>query len=160
MAGLWFSPVVADELPDFRRALDEARRVSYKDWQQAQELLDHIAPLIEQAEPREFVDFQLLQARHDVLADRTEEGLARATELLSLDLADDQRLRVLQFSANVGVLLRRYESAFASLSEALSIDVGLEDPTPRIATLNMAAYMPGRVGEYERGIEYGAPGLA
>lgn len=154
-SALWVSTVMASDLPDFRRTLDEARRVSDQDWQQAQMLLDELAPVIDRAGQREYVDFHLLQARHRVLADRSEEALARTRELLALDLPDDQRLRALQFSANIGVLLRRYEAAFGALSEALAIEVDPENPAPRVSTLNMAAYMFGRVGEHERGIDYG-----
>jgi diguanylate cyclase (GGDEF)-like protein len=155
------SAPLAAQLPDFRAVLDEAREVSYQaHWREAQAMLDELAPFIDQAELREYADFQLLQARHLVLDDRTEEGLELAEALLERDLAADQRLRVLQFRANIAVLLRRYEAAFESLGEALSIEVDVDDPEPVIATLNMAAYMLGRVGEYELGIEYGERALA
>ena len=149
------------ELPDFRGILDQAREASYRDhWQRAQTMLEELAPLIDQAGQREQVDFHLLEARHLVLADRSEEGLARVAEVLTLDLPDDQRLRALQLSANVGVLLRQYERAFEYLGEALAIRVDPEDPAPRIASLNMASYMLGRVGEFEMGLEYGLQALA
>ena len=147
--------------PDFRAVLDEAERVSYQaHWRDAQALLDEIAPAIDEADLREYADFQLLQARHLVLDDRTEEGLALAQTLLQRDLSPDQRVRALQFSANIAVLLRRYESAFESLGEALSIETEVDDPEAVIAILNIAAYMFGRVGEYELGIEYGERALA
>lgn len=149
------------QLPDFRTVLDEARVVSYQEhWREAQAMLDELAPFIEQANLPEYADFQLLQARHLVLDDRTEEGLALAETLLARDLPADRRLRALQFRANIAVLLRRYEAAFQSLGEALSIEVNVDDPEPVIATLNMAAYMLGRVGEYGLGIEYGERALA
>jgi diguanylate cyclase (GGDEF)-like protein len=149
------------ELPDFRAVLDEAREISYQQhWGEAQDLLDEISATIDQAPLREYADYQLLQARHLVLNDRTEESVVLVDALLERDLAPDQRLRALQFRANAGVLLRQYESAFASLSEALSIDIDLDDPAPVVATLNMAAYMLGRVGEYALGIEYGERSLA
>lgn len=162
VAILCLSGAVAAAPADFRGSLDEARSISYRDWHQAQVLLDELAPLIDQAELREYVDFHLLQARHLVLADRSEEALARVDGLLALELPDDQRLRALQLSANIGVLLRRYEGAFDSLGQALSIEVDQQDPAARISTLNMAAYMFGRVGEYGRGMDYGerALGLA
>ncbi|MBB6088261.1 GGDEF domain-containing protein [Wenzhouxiangella marina] len=160
-AAMLVSQALAEGEPDIRAILDQAREISYHaHWQEAQALLDELAPFIDQAELREYADFQLLQARHLVLDDRTEEALALAGVLLERDLPTDQRLRALQFRANVGVLLRRYETAFESLSEALNIDVDLEDPAPVIATLNMAAYMFGRVGEHELGIEYGEQALA
>ncbi|MFP4208414.1 MAG: diguanylate cyclase [Wenzhouxiangella sp.] len=160
---LWAAPVLGQALPDFRAVLDQAREISYQQhWRAADGLLDELAPLIGQADLREYVDFHLLRARHLVLDDQVDEALAMAEELLKLDLAAGQRLRALQFRANVGVLLRRYEAAFESLSEALAIEVDPDDPAPMIATLNMAAYMLGRVGEYDLGIEYGerALGLA
>lgn len=173
-AGGWFNlkPVLAGLLliflsdgvvaePDLRSRLDEARRVSYQEhWQQAQAMLDELAERIDPSDLREYADFHLLEARHLVLADREEEALQRAAELLEMDLADDQRLRALQFSANVGVLLRQYERAFEYLGRALAIRVELEDPAPQIATFNMASYMFGRVGEYERGIRYGERAVA
>ena len=158
---VWGSAPLAAQSPDFRAVLDEAREVSYQaHWRDAQAMLDELAPFIDQADLPEYADFQLLQARHLVLDDRTEAGLALAESLLARDLAPEQRLRALQFRANIAVLLRRYESAFESLGEALSIEIDVDDPEPVIATLNMAAYMFGRVGEYELGIEYGERALA
>lgn len=147
--------------PDLRAKLDRAREVSYQQhWQQAQGLLDELAPLMAGAEIRDQADFHLLEARHLVLADRSHEGLERALWLLGLDLPTVQRERTLQFAANISVLLRRYEEAFGFLGEALAIEPDPNDPLPRVATLNMAAYMFGRVGEYETGIELGEQAVA
>jgi diguanylate cyclase (GGDEF)-like protein len=155
------SLAIAQALPDFRATLDDAREISYQaHWRDAQVLLDELAPVIDQAELREYADFQLLQARHLVLDDHTEEGLALAEALLERDLAPDQRLSALQFVANIAVLLRRYESAFEALGEALVIENDVDDPEAVIATLNIAAYMFGRVGEHALGIEYGERALA
>ncbi len=151
----------AAQTPDFSAVLAEAREVSYHGhWRDAQALLDELAPYVDQAELRDYADFQLLQARHFVLDDRTEQGLALAESLLERNLATDQRVQALQFRANIAVLLRRYEAAFESLGEALRLQAELEDPSPQMATLNMAAYMLGRVGEYERGADYGEEALA
>jgi len=145
---------------EVRAVLDRAREVSYQQhWRDAQAMLDEIAPAIDPSNLTEWADFELLQARHLVLADNNSEALERVETLLDLDIPPDRRLRALQLKANVAVLLRRYEPAFESLSEALNIDVDLEDPEPLVATLNMAAYMFGRVGEYELGLEYGERAL-
>jgi len=155
------SPSVTAQPPDTRALLDEAREISYQaHWREAQAILDQLAPYIDQAGLREYADYQLLQARHLALDDQTEQSLALADQLLERNLEPDQRLRALQFRANIAVLLRRYEVAFESLSEALDIEVDVDDPQPVIATLNMAAYMFGRAGEYERGAEYGQRALA
>ncbi|MDT8409276.1 MAG: GGDEF domain-containing protein [Wenzhouxiangellaceae bacterium] len=139
-----------------RQRLDHAREISYRQhWQQAQTLLDELAPHVDSFEPREFVDFHLLEARHLSLADRSREALERAAMLLERPLAGEQRLKVLQFSANMAVLLREYEVAFEHLLDALTIESGIKDPAAGIATYNMAAYMFGKVGEHERAIEYG-----
>ncbi len=158
---LHWSIVTADEPQDVRAALDRAVEVSYQDhWRNAQALLDDLAPLIDQAELREYADFHLLEARHLALADRSREGLDRAMSLLELDLPTGQRLRALQFAANISVLLRRYEAAFEFLGEGLQLDPQTDDTGPRIATFNMAAYMFGRVGEHQAGIEFGELALA
>ena len=150
------TPLLANALPDFRDTLDRARELNDQaHWRHAQVLLDELAPFIDQAELREYADFQLLQARHFVLDDRYEEGLELIESLLERELPADQRVRALQFRANVTVVLRRYEAAFESLSKALSIELDGDDPVSEIETLNMAAYMLGRVGEHEMGIEYG-----
>lgn len=165
-AAIWLSVAAAtaafgQQGPDVRAVLDEAREVSYQQhWRDAQRMLDEIEPFIDQARLREYADFHLLEARHLVLADRSEEGLARAEALLELELDPDQRLRALQFGANIGVLLREYERAFQFLGQALAVAPEVEDPAPRSATLNMASYMFGRVGEHERGIEYGRRAVA
>ena len=155
-------PVAAVAEPrDLTEALDEAHRVSYEaHWRQAQALLDELAPRIDRSDVRTYADFHLLEARHLVLADRSAEGLDRAVGLLKLDLPDDQRLRALQFAANIGVLLRHYESAFEFLGEALAIAPDADNPAARAATLNMAAYMFGRVDEHEAGIGFGEESLA
>ncbi|NKI34067.1 diguanylate cyclase [Wenzhouxiangella sp. XN79A] len=161
LALLAVSASLAAQDPDFRAVLDEAREISYHaHWREAQALLDDLAPSIDQAELREYADFQLLQARHYVLDDRTEEGLAVAEALLERALDPDQRVQALQFRANIAVLLRRYEAAFESLSEAIRIQAELDDPEASIATLNMAAYMLGRVGEYDLGADYGEHALS
>ncbi len=155
----------ATDLPaqpsDIRAVLDRAREVSYHEhWVEAQAMLDEIASEMDPTKLTEWADFELLQARHLILADRKEEALARVEALLDLDPPPDRRIRALQLRANVAVLLRRYEPAFESLSEALSIDVDLDDPAPLVGTLNMAAYMLGRVGEHDRGLEYGERALS
>ncbi|OAB59162.1 hypothetical protein AY599_05500, partial [Leptolyngbya valderiana BDU 20041] len=158
LALIWLcvSAALSDELPDFRTLLDEAREVSeHNHWREAQVLLDELEPHIAQAGLREYVDFQLLQARHRILDDHYEDGLALIDELLSRNPDPDQRVRALQLKANVAVVLSHYEDAFESLSEALGIELEGDDPVPMIETLNMAAYMLGRVDEYELGVEYG-----
>lgn len=138
------------------QALLDARHVSYTEsWQAAQLLLDEMASDLDDFEPRAFADFHLLEARHLTLADRSPEALDRAAMLLELPLDDDQRLRALQFGANVAVLLRQYEIAFEYLMQALVLAPDVDDPAASMATHNMAGYMFGRVGEHERAIEYG-----
>jgi diguanylate cyclase (GGDEF)-like protein len=152
---------LAAQAVDIRAVLDQAREVSYQQhWRDAQAMLDEIASAIDPSNLPQWADFELLQARHLVLADRNEEALERIEALLELEIPAEQRLQALQLRANVAVLLRRYEPAFESLSEGLNIEVDLEDPEPLVATLNMAAYMLGRVGEYGLGLEYGERALA
>ncbi|MCA1779323.1 MAG: GGDEF domain-containing protein [Xanthomonadaceae bacterium] len=144
-----------------RQQLDQARVVSYTEhWQDAQAILDELGPQLDAFELPEFVDFHLLEARHLVLADRSLEALERATMLLERPLKDDQRLRVLQFMANTGVLLRDYETAFDSLLNALQIEPRVDDPVAGISTYNMAAYMFGKVGEHERAMQYGQEAIS
>lgn len=146
---------------DFKDVLEEARQISRAGhWRDAQVLLDELAPQLDEASPRDYASFQLLQARFFVLDDRTEEALRLAEALLERNLDLDQHLWTLQFHANTAVLLRRYEDAFESLREALRIQAELDDPSEAMATLNMAAYMLGRVGEYESGAAYGEQALA
>lgn len=159
VAASGFQVAEANPGPDarsIREQLDEARDISYRQhWQDAQALLDELAPRVDSFGPREFADFHLLEARHLSLAGRSREALERAAMLLERPLPDDQRLKVLQFSANMGVLLRDYEVAFEHLLDALTIEADLEDRAAGMATYNMAAYMFGKVGEHERGIDYG-----
>ncbi len=146
---------------DLRAALDNAREVSYtQSWRDAQVLLDELAPLIDQADVREFTDFHLLEARHLALQDRSDEALNRADMLLDLDLEADQLLQVRQFSANIAVLLRDYELAFDHLLNALMLESELDDPAAALGTYNMASYLFGRVDEHDQAIEYGERALA
>ncbi len=144
-----------------RALLDRAREISYtRHWSEAQALLDELAPRVDQLQRREFVDFHLLEARHLALADRTEEALARAAMLLALELDVDQHIQLRQFSANIAVLLRRYELAFDHLLNALALEPDLDDPFSALGTFNMAAYLLGRVDEYEQAINYGERAVA
>lgn len=145
---------------DVTEQLARAHQISFgQSWQDAQEILDHLAPEVETFELREFAEFHLLEARHLSLADRSKEALTRMEMLLELPLDDDQRLRALQFSANVAVLLRDYELAYSQLRGALGLAESVDDPTASMATYGMAAYMFGRVGAHERAIEYGQLGV-
>ncbi len=138
------------------RLLEEIREVSYtRHWHKAQEMLDEIADEVENFPLRQQVEFHLLEARHLTLDDRSHEALALAGELLELPINEDQRLRILQFAANVAVLLREYETAFEHLLEALAVEPEVEDPGAVIDTYNMAGYMFGRVGEHARATVYG-----
>lgn len=118
-------------------------------------MLDELAPHVDSFRQPEFVDFHLQEARHLALAGRSREALDRAAMLLERSLAPDQRLRTLQFSANIAVLLRDYETAFDHLISALEFEEQVDDPVATIATYNMASYMFGKVGEHDRAIEYG-----
>ncbi len=152
---------LARSTPALSELLEEIRYISYtRHWQEAQARLDELAARVEQAGQRDQVEFHLLEARHLILADQSHVALECLASLLELDLPDDQRLRVLQLSANVSVLLRLYERGFEYLGEALSLAVDPGAPEPRMATLNLASYMLGRVGEVDRGIEYGESALA
>lgn len=136
--------------------LEEVRRIGHQEgWQQAQARLDRLSPFFEQATPRELAEFDLLEARHLALAGEPEAALDRVEGLLDGDLDPDQRLRALDFSANMSVLLRHYEHAFGYLNEALAIPLQADQAALRVGTLNIASYMLGRVGEFQRGIEYG-----
>lgn len=151
------------ERSDIAGKLDEIRTVSYeRHWQEAQAMLDELASDVDHWPQRERVEFYLLEARHLALDDRSEQALALAVDLLLEPLDDDQRLRILQFCANIAVLLRDYELAFDYLRRALGIEAAVDDPVARNGTLNMASYLYGRVGEYERAIDYGqrAAGIA
>lgn len=147
--------------PSLSELLEEARHISLtRHWQEAQNRLDELADRLEQAEQRDRVEFHLLEARHLILADQSRAALERLAGLLELELPDDQRLRALQLGANVSVLLRQYERGFEYLGEALSLAVDPGAAEPRIATLNLASYLLGRVGEVGRGIEHGEAALA
>jgi diguanylate cyclase (GGDEF)-like protein len=161
---LWLTASVAAQVTvsdnpterEIREILDRARDVSYKEhWRDAQTILDELAPHVEDFSRSAFVDYHLLEARHLTLADQQREALERAAMLLELDLDPGERLRVLQFSANVAVLLRDYETAFDHLIAAIELGDLVEDPAKTMSTYNMAAYMFGKVGEIERAIEYG-----
>lgn len=141
---------------EVREVLDHARDISYKEhWRDAQAILDKLAPHVEGFSRSAFVDFHLLEARHLTLADQQREALDRASMLLELELDPGERLRVLQFSANVAVLLRDYETAFDHLIAAIELGDRVDDPAKTMSTYNMAAYMFGKVGEIERAVEYG-----
>jgi diguanylate cyclase len=161
IAFLFVSTAIASAGPTgeaaaIREMLAEAVEVSYsQSWQEAQAMLDVLAPGVDDFEPRAFTEFHLLEARHLTLADRSQEALARIAMLLARPMDDDQRLRALQLGANVAVLLREYEIAFEYLMEALLLAAQVEDAAASMATYNMAGYMFGRVGEHERAIEYG-----
>lgn len=157
-------PLAAEKpVDDTARLLAEIREVSYtRHWQEAQAMLDEIADRVDSFALRQQVEFHLLEARHLSLGDQSRKALERAVALLELPLDDDQRLRTLQFAANVAVLLREYEVAYEYLLDALGVEAGgdVGDSEAVIDTYNMAGYMFGRVGEYERAVVYGRRSVA
>lgn len=139
-----------------REQLERARIVSYTDhWQDAQAILDELAPRVDEFELRDFAAFHLQEARHLALDDRPQEALERTRMVLDKPLDDDQRLRALQLAAHAAVVLRDYEIAFDKLMAALEIEPRVDDPVAGISTFNMATHLFGRVGQHERAIEYG-----
>ncbi len=141
---------------NLRAELDRLRAMTLTtSWRDIQVLLDELAPLIEQADVREWADYHLLLARNLTLMDRSPDALELLAEIMARDISDDQRLRALQLAANVAVLLRAYEQAFEFLLAALEKEARLEGPPPELRTYGLAAYMFGRVGELERAIDYG-----
>lgn len=161
LCGSLFASAAAQGPGDARALLDEAREISYtRHWSEAQQRLDELAPLLDQLDLREFVDFHLLEARHLALGDDTRAALARGAMLLDLELDVDQRLQALQFSANIAVLLREYEQAFEYLLNALALEDQLDDPVAALGTFNMATYLFGRVDETEQAIAYGERAIA
>ena len=144
-----------------REQLERARTISYTDhWQDAQAILDELAPRIGEFELRDFAAFHLQEARHLVMDDRPQEALERARMVLEKPLDDDQRLRALQLAAHSAVVLRDYETAFEKLMAALAIEPRVDDPVAGISTFNMATHMFGRVGQHERAIEYGQEAIS
>lgn len=139
-----------------REQLERARTISYtRHWQEAQAILDELAPRVDEFELRDFAAFHLQEARHLVLDDRSREALERVRMVLEKPLDDDQRLRALQLAAHTAVVLRDYETAFDKLMAALLVEPRVDDPVAGISTFNMATHMFGRVGEHERALEYG-----
>lgn len=154
-----FSPAVqADQLPEDAVAdlLEEIREISYtRHWREAQAMLDDIDSEVEDWPLHHQASFHLLEARHLTLDDRSGEALERVAYLLEQPLDSVQRLHALQLAANVAVLLREYENAFEYLLDALAVEGKVDDPMAVMDTYNMAGYMFGRVGEYDRAIVYG-----
>lgn len=133
-----------------------ARELSFSEsWQKARPMLDEIAPLISPDRVREYAEFQLLRARHETLAGKSQAAIRRMEQLLDFDLPDDQRSQALHAIAHASVLLRDYERAFDGLDRALALDPDEIDNEHRIPILNMAAYMFGRVGETDRALKHG-----
>lgn len=160
----WLSATVAlpawgqepDEPTSVREQLERARTVSYSEhWQDAQAMLDELAPRVDEFALRDFAAFHLQEARHLVLDDRAREALERVRMVLEKPLDDDQRLRALQLAAHSAVVLRDYETAFEDLMAALAVEPRVDDPAAAVPTFNMATHLFGRVGQHDRAIEYG-----
>jgi len=144
---------VAEEPAD---TLALARELSYSEsWQRARPLLDEIEPMISRDRLREYAEYQLLRARHAMLAGDSEAAIGRIERVLDSALPNDQRSQALHAIAHASVLLRDYERAFEALDRALSPELEGIDSEYRIPILNMAAYMFGRVGETERALQQG-----
>ena len=148
---------LAREADDYLRSeLDRARELSRTvGWQEIETILVELEPLLDQARLREYADFYLLRARNLVLDDHSREALDLADYLLAMEIDPDQRLRALQFAANIAVLLREYEQAFEFLLAALDQEAAMSGSPTELSTHALAAYMFGRVGELDRAIEYG-----
>jgi len=149
------------EVESVREQLERARTVSYTDhWQDAQAILDELAPRVDEFELRDFAAFHLQEARHLAMDDRAQEALERLEMVLERPLDDDQRLRALQLAAHSAVVLRDYETAFDKLMAALVLEPRVDDPAAGISTFNMATHLFGRVGQHELAIEYGQEAIS
>ena len=156
MAATGYDPSTAGVAEEPADTLALARELSYSEsWQQARPLLDEIEPMISRDRLREYAEYQLLRARHAMLAGDSEAAIARIERLLDSSLPNDQRSQALHAIAHASVLLRDYARAFDALDRALSPELEGIDSEHRIPILNMAAYMFGRVGETERALQQG-----
>jgi diguanylate cyclase (GGDEF)-like protein len=150
----------ADDASDpvnLQQELDRAAELNITaPWQESQVILDELEPFLDQATPDQFATHQLLHIRNLALAGDMESGLELTDELLSQQaIPDYQRLNALLRGANLAMLARQHERAFAYLNEALDLEPEVDHPDLPTDVFSLAAQMLANVGEFERSIEYG-----
>lgn len=125
-------------------------------WPESQEILDELRPHLDIATDAQRARFAYLDIRNQTLSGDLVGALDRVHEVLDRDLPAQWRLRLLRLGANIAVLARRFEDTFSLLGAALdSLARDPGDHRDDEGVYSLASYVYTRVGQVERGLEYG-----
>lgn len=146
----------ASENNEFARKLEKATELNVTaPWQESQELLDEIEPLLDQATPNQYATFQQLTIRNLALDGNVHEALELTDKLLDRDIPTHQRLNAFLRGANLAMLAHEYEEAFGYLDRALELEPAVDYSKMDADAFSVATEMLATVGELDRAIEYG-----
>lgn len=150
------SGILRGEEGSLARLLESAARVHVTaPWEESDAILDRVEPLLEEASEEQLAHYLIMRARNVGLAGNLRAGLDKIPRILSLDISQGRRLRVLSLGANLAMLLRQYELAFDYLNRALALEPEVFSPEKRVILFNQAAQMHIEVGELDRARAYG-----
>ncbi|MFU8878670.1 MAG: diguanylate cyclase, partial [Wenzhouxiangellaceae bacterium] len=124
-------------------------------WPESQNILDDLRPHLRLASREQYAQFVYLNARNQSLSGDLAGALDQVQRALEQDPPGDWRLRLNRLGANIAVIARRFEDAFAMLGDALAL---LEQPRPDgrdEGVYSLASYVYTRVGEIARARRYG-----
>jgi len=125
-------------------------------WRESQEILDELRPHLNLASADQYAQFIYLDIRNQTLSGDLGGALDRIEPALARDMPVRRRLRLLRLGANIAVLARRFEETFSLLDRALALLADIEPDLPADeGVYSLASYVYTRVGEFERGAEYG-----
>ncbi len=153
----WMPDALAGITPEeFEDRLAHAEHLNVTaPWQESSAVMDELEPYLDQATGNQYARFRLLEARNRALDGDLPQGLAILERLFDEPLDLEYRVRALQRAVNLATLARRYETAFAHLSQALELVQELGSDFQSSMLHSNAAYIYAQVGEIERAVDYG-----
>lgn len=145
------------DLETFEAELQRAAELNVSaPWPESARILDELRPHLDIANRALRAEFDYLDIRNQTLSGDLNGALARIYETLQRDLPTRWRLRHLRLGANIAVLARRFEDTFSLLGEALeTLASDRREQRDDEGVYSLASYVYTRVGQVERGLEYG-----
>ncbi len=146
---------------DFQRDLERAKALNVgASVADTREILDALAPRLDQASPEQHGEYVILRARNLVLSGNGDEAARLLDALLEDPPTPAIAIRAHSLAANIAMIGRRWERAFELLAKGLALEPDFGDPAGVTDLLSVAAYIHAQAGQPQRAIEYARRSIA